>query len=97
MAELNYRQLFAFLEELGFEELCTDRDVGFYHERSQVMFTFSGVDNEQPVREADLSAVQLQLESCGMINGELADQLESLSLTSASTSPSFLSRPWSNV
>jgi len=92
MRRPSYKQLFALLEELGFEELTADHEAGFYHESSQTILAFSQVGDGEIVREADLASVQTHLMANGLIAGNLIEALDSTVVTGAQSGLHFLSR-----
>ena len=97
MARPSYRQLFALLEELGFEELSADHEAGFYHERSETILAFSRIADTDAVREADLASVQSHLTTKGLIAGDLIDALGSAAGAGHDSGLHFLSRKRSSV
>ena len=97
MARPSYRQLFALLEELGFEELTADQEAGFYHESSQTILAFSQIADSETVREADLASVQTHLTTNGLIAGDLIEALGSTAVTAPQSGVHFLSRKRNGV
>jgi len=97
MVRPSYRQLFALLEELGFEELTADREAGFYHEGSHTILAFSRIADTDTVCEADLISVQSHLRLKGLIAGDLIEALGSTAVSTHDSGLHFLSRNRSDV
>ena len=70
-----YTQLFAFLQELGFQAEASDQyERVFLHEPTETMLLFSLLDDpstDRPVTEADFTSVETHLRGRGLIGEPL--------------------------
>jgi len=79
MHEINYQQLFEFLDSLGFEE-CSVSPVEkvFEHGATETMVAFSLVDESGEmsiVSNPDYLSVEVRLDQCGLIDSPLRDAI----------------------
>ncbi len=85
MAEITYKWLFAYLEALGFEDSSqSDFERVFEHSELGILLAFSMLDDvalDRPVRDADITSVEFQLQQHGLLSGALTVAAQRLSET----------------
>jgi len=83
LAEITYESLFEYLERIGFEDTSrSDFERTFEHSEFGILLAFSMLDNaavDRPVRDADITSVEFQLQQHGLLSGRLADTARRLS------------------
>ncbi len=82
MEELTYEVLFDFLQRIGFEDKSSSTfERVFEHAGMEILLAFSMVDNEsvdRPVRGADLTSVEVQLQHHGLLTDTVAGAVREL-------------------
>ena len=74
---LTQRELFKFLESLGFEEIAGRAELAYVHKSTGTVLLFSSTGQQNRVSNADLLSVQTRLEKCGLIDDPLSQLLSS--------------------
>lgn len=82
MEEPTYEVLFDFLQRLGFEDKSSSTfERVFEHAEMEILLVFSMMDNEsvdRPVRGADLTSVEVQLQHHGLLTDSIANAVREL-------------------
>ena len=85
MAEITYESLFEYLQRIGLEDTSrSDFERTFEHSEFGILLAFSMLDNtavDRPVRDADITSVEFQLQQHGLLSGALARAAQRLSET----------------
>lgn len=80
MEELTYEVLFDFLQRIGFEDKSSSTFERVF-EHAGILLAFSMMDDEsvaRPVRGADLTSVEVQLQHHGLLTDSVADAVREL-------------------
>lgn len=77
MAPITYRELFAYLDALGFTESQRSKSGTVWeHSSSGIMLIFSQISPDDDVRGADLLSVETRLQHHGLLGGLLQNAVQ---------------------